>query len=359
MRPCRASILVFAFLAASALQTFAASFRLVDGAGRTVEFSRPPQRLVVIGQAPYMALHLLYAFDEGRKRLAGVERKWTSASDFLPLVAASFKKVTELNTNPNVEQVASLNPDLVILKGTTPTKMSETLEKVGIPTFHLAFETPELFLKDIENVGAILGNPKRAQEIISFYRIRLDRIRKNLSGIKESEKPRVLLVEYNKRSGSAAVQVPSKSWMQTIEVLTAGGNPVWFDAVRESNGWTVVNFEQIARWNPDKIFVVVAYDLDPAQVIREIRTDAHWAALKAAEKNEIYIFPRDIFEWDQAEMRWILGMSWLAARIYPDRFKETDMKSEAMAFFIQLYSMKKPDIESEILSKVKLDVRYK
>jgi iron complex transport system substrate-binding protein len=146
--------------------------------------------------------------------------------------------------------------------------------------------------------------------------------------------------------------------MQTIEAMTAGGNPVWFDAVRETNGYTVVNFEQIARWNPDKIFVVVAYDLDPEQVMREIKADAHWAALKAAAKNEIYIFPRDIFEWDQAEMRWILGMSWLAARIHPDRFKGIDMKSEAAAFFAQLYKMKKPDIDG-IMSKVKLDVRYR
>jgi len=52
-------------------------------------------------------------------------------------------------------------------------------------------------------------------------------------GIADSFKPRVLLVEYSNRGGKAAVQVPSKEWMQTLQVQSAGGFPVWLEAVRE------------------------------------------------------------------------------------------------------------------------------
>lgn len=344
-------------IAASTFQLYAASFRLVDGAGRTVEFSRIPQRLVVVGRAPYMTLHLLYTFDEGRQRLAGMEKKWTSASDFLPLVDAAFKNKPVLSPNPNAEQIAGLNPDLVIMKGSSIDPLGETLEKVGIPFFYLALENPELFTKDVMNVGAILNNPKRAKEIAAFYQTRLERVRKGLAGIKDSEKSRVLLLNYSDRGAGAAVQVPAKSWMQTIEVQVAGGNPVWLEAAQGSEGWTIVNFEQIARWNPDKIFVVVGYTLNPEKVMRDIKSDSHWGALRAAAKNEIHIFPSDFYEWDQAEMRWILGIDWLATRIYPTRFKDIDIRSEVLAFFSQLFGMKKNEIESAILPKVKLDAR--
>jgi iron complex transport system substrate-binding protein len=118
-----------------------------------------------------------------------------------------------------------------------------------------------------------------------------------------------------------------------------------------------VNFEQIARWNPDKIFVVVWYTLDPKKVIQDLKSDPQWFALKAVAKGQLYAFPTDIFGWDTPEMRWILGMNWLATRIHPEHFKDIDMKAELMAFFSQLYGMDKTAIETLILPRVKMDVR--
>jgi iron complex transport system substrate-binding protein len=139
-------------------------------------------------------------------------------------------------------------------------------------------------------------------------------------------------------------------------VQTAGGNPVWLEAVQGSDGYTLVNFEQIARWNPDKIFIIVWHTLETEQVIRELKSDLQWSALKAVANGQLYAFPSDIFNWDTAEMRWILGMNWLATRIHPERFRDIDMKSELMAFFGQIFGMNKAAIEAVILPKVKMDV---
>jgi iron complex transport system substrate-binding protein len=331
--------------------------RIIDATGRSVELARIPQRLVVVGIGPYMALHLLYAFPEGRQRLVGMEMKGTSTSDFLPLVDPSFRNKSVLNSNPNAEQIARLKPDLVIMRGEAVEKLGESLAQVGIPTLYLALETPEQFFKDVRNLGIILGNSRRADEILAFYRTRLDRLHKGTAGLREQDKPRVLLVEYSDRGGKAAARVPGKSRMQTIEVQTAGGNPVWLEAALGVEGYTIVNFEQIARWNPDKLFIVVWYTLDPQTVINDLKSDPQWSALKAIVNKQIYAFPGDLFGWDTPEMRWILGMEWLATRIHPERFKDIDMKSELMAFFSQLYGMSKPAIEAGILPRVKMDVR--
>jgi len=211
-------------------------------------------------------------------------------------------------------------------------------------------------MKDVSNVGAILGNPKRAEEIVAYYQSRLDRLAKGTAGIGEVQKPRTLLLEYSDRGGEVAVQVPAISWIQTIEVETAGGAPVWLENAEPTDGWTVVNFEQIAVWNPDKIFVIVWYTLDPAQVISMLKADAKWGTLKAVQDDQIYAFPQDIFGWDSAEPRWILGMQWLATRIYPDRFADLNMTEELYSFFGEMYGMDKAVVDAGIMPKAKLDV---
>jgi len=353
------SVLIVLAIAGFGIQALAESkpIILTDATGRVIELSKLPQRLVVVGRGPFMVLHMLYTFAEGRQRLVGAENPGTTVSDFLPFVDLSFNSKAALFKNPGVEQIAALKPDLVIMKGTTIDTKAESLEKAGIPTLYLALETPEQFTKDVTNLGIILGNPTRANEILAFYQKRLDRLRKGVGGLKDSDKPRVLLVEYSDRGGKLAVRVPAKSWMQTIEVQTAGGNPVWLEAAQGSDGYTIVNFEQIARWNPDKIFVVVWYTLDPKNAIQGLKSDPQWSALKAVANGQIYAFPSDIFGWDTPEMRWILGMNWLATRIHPERFRDVDMKAELMDFFSQLYGMSKAAIETAILPRVKMDVR--
>ena len=108
--------------------------KLTDAAGRVVELAKIPQRLVIVGRAPFIPLHLIYAFPEARQRIVGIENKTTTISDFLPLVDPSFKAKTALSQNPNTEEIASLKPDLVIMKGVTVDKSCESLAEVGIPT---------------------------------------------------------------------------------------------------------------------------------------------------------------------------------------------------------------------------------
>jgi iron complex transport system substrate-binding protein len=333
--------------------------KLTDASGRIIELAKIPQRLIIVGKAPFYPLHLLYTFPEGRQRLVSSEAKFDTASDFLPLIDPSFKNKAVLSRSPNVEQIAALKPDLVIMKGSAIDKTCESLEKIGIPSVYVALETPEEFFKDVANLGIVLGNPKRAAEIQAFYRTRLDRLSKGTAGLREELKPRVLVLEYNDRGGKTAVQVPAKAWMQTIQVQAAGGNPVWLEAVHNTDNWTIVSFEQIARWDPDKIFIVTMHPLDPRVVVSQIKSDPQWSALKAAKNDQIHPFPGDVFGWDTPEPRWILGMDWMATHIHPQRFKDIDMYADLMAFFGELYGMSKADIETRILPTVKMDVRQR
>jgi iron complex transport system substrate-binding protein len=329
---------------------------VVDSAGRTVALDALPRRIVVVGRAPYMTLHLLYMFPEGRARLIGAESKGATPSDFLPFVDPDFVNIVSLAANPGPEQIVALEPDLVLMKGIVLEQMGESLAQVGVPVVYTGLETPEQFFQDVTNLGALLGNPARAAEIVEFYQSRLDRIAQVVADIPDGEKPRVLLIEYSDRGSEVAVQVPAQSWMQTIQVQAAGGNPVWLEAAEMTDGWTVVNFEQIAVWDPDQIFIVVWYTLDPAEVIAMLKADPQWSQLKAIQNEQVYAFPSDIFGWDTPEPRWILGTTWLATRIHPDLLADIDVTGEMIAFFGQMYGMEEGSVQEHILPKAHLDV---
>lgn len=331
---------------------------VTDATGRTVSLERLPRRIVVVGRASYMGLHMLYMFSEGRTRLVGAESRGATPSDFLPTVDPAFPdNIVTMAANPNVEQIAALEPDLVLMKSGVVEERGESLAQVDIPVVYLGLETPEQFFQDVTNLGLLLGNPTRAEEIISFYQTRLDRIEAGVEGIPESERPHVLLLEYSDRGGEVAVQVPAMAWMQTIQVETAGGIPVWGSEAQVTDGWTVVNFEQIAAWDPDKIFVVVWYQLDPQEVIDGLKADPQWSKLTAVENGELYAFPADIFGWDTPESRWILGIMWTASRLHPERFAEVGLQAEIYAFFDTLYGMDRAAVDAHIMPRVFLNVR--
>jgi iron complex transport system substrate-binding protein len=329
---------------------------VTDAAGRTVELAAIPRRIIVMGRGPYMALHLLYMFPEGPERLVAWEKKGMSNNEFLSIIDPAFDDKPTLESGPGPEQIAALDPDLVIMKSVTVEQMSESLAEVGIPVVYVGLETPEQFYQDVTNLGILLGNEARAEEIITFYTSRIERIQQAIAGIGEDERPRVLVLEYSDRGSEVAVQVPAQSWMQTIQAQTAGGSPVWLEAAEMTDGWTVVNFEQIAVWDPDKIFIVVWYTLDPAEVIASLKADPQWSKLRAVQNDQVYAFPSDIYGWDTPEPRWILGMTWLATRIYPDRFADVDVTEEMVQFFGQMYGMDQEAVDAYILPGARLDV---
>jgi len=130
-----------------------AAVSLTDAAGKPHVFEKLPQRLVVVGAAPFIPLHMLYLFEEAKDCLKGFEVKVKKSDEFLDLVDPEISRKQALDSNPGPESVAALKPDLVITKSTVETGLSRSLKILGIPVLHVGAETPDMFLRDLENLG--------------------------------------------------------------------------------------------------------------------------------------------------------------------------------------------------------------
>lgn len=300
-----------------------------------------------------MLLHAAYLFPEAAERIVGMEQRLQKDRSMLSLIDPLFDNKVQFERDASAEQIAPLHPEVVLLKSYL-TELGETIDQLNIPVLYLDLETPEQFFRDLSTLGALFDNPSKTQEILDFYQTRLDQISESLADLQETDRPDVLLIQYDTRGGDVAFKVPSASWLQTSMVEIAGGNPLWAEAA-QSGGWTVVNFEQIAAWDPDIVILVNYFD-DPGLAIADLTADAKWQAMRAVQNDQLYGFPGDFLSWDQPDTRWILGLQWLASVIHPDRFPDLDMLDELGTFYGELYGVETAVFESEIVPLITGDL---
>jgi iron complex transport system substrate-binding protein len=319
---------------------------ITDAVGRSVSLPKVPQRIAIVGRAVFIINHTAYLFPEAASRLVSVGETSQGSVEFLPVIDPKLgeKQRTKVDIGP--EQVATINPDLVLIKNTQVERLGKPLEALGIKVVALDLETPEAFARDIKTLGMLFGNEKRAAEINAFYQSRLDKVKNAVDKLPEDKRPRVLVMQYSDRDGAVALSVPPMGWIQSVMAVLAGGRATWKDAASGS-GWTKVGFEQIAAWDADQIYIV-SYFSPVNDVVKKMKADPQWQSLRAVKNNKIYGFATDFYSWDQPDTRWILGVLWLTNKINPGAVAGLDITAEARAFYQQLYGVDEATFDKTI-----------
>ncbi len=317
---------------------------VTDALGREVTLPTAPQRIVITGKALFMIADAAYLFPQASERIAGMGYAGQGSSNFIALIDPDYESKTILERDAGAEQIAALQPDLVMMKSFLAKKVGAPIEALGIPVIYLDFETPEQYDRDLAILGQVFQDPERAAEVAAYYQNTTDEIRQALDGAES--KPDVLILYHNTKDGNTAFNVPPETWMQTRMVSLAGGNPVWTEA-NLGKGWTEVTLEQIAAWDPDQIFIIDYWN-DPSETVAQLQSDPTWSALRAVQEGNLHAFPGDLYSWDQPDPRWALGLRWTAAQLHPDRFPRFDIVAQAQEFYQNLYGLDADFFEANI-----------
>jgi iron complex transport system substrate-binding protein len=310
---------------------------ITDALGRSVTFAAPPRRIVIAGHALFMVADAVYLFPEASSRVVALGNTVQNARSFIAVVDPGYGSKIVLADSAGAEEIAAARPDVVLMKSSNADTLGKPLDALGEKVVYVDFETPDQYSRDLTTLGQLFGDQARAQKLISYFQGQTARVTSAVAGIPVSQKPQVLMLYYSNKNGTVAFNVPPLGYVQSIEVQLAAGRVAWKDA-QLGNGWTTVTLEQIAAWAPDQIYVI-AYSGDVSRVVDTLKADPQWQALKAVRQGAIHGFPGDYYSWDQPDPRWILGLTWLAATIHPDRFADLDMSSEVRSFYRDLYGM--------------------
>jgi iron complex transport system substrate-binding protein len=330
-------------------------FSILVGTGTlgplSAEAKAAPARLVIGGKAVVMVADLAYAFPEAVAAVAAVAGSDQGLGSFLGAIDPSFSSKPLLDRSANAEAFAALKPDLVLLKSSMKKSLGAELEALGLPSLYLNLETPDDYFKDILALGSAFGAKRRAEELSSYYRGVLGRV-KDVVSKSGAKLPRVLVLQASLASGGA-FDVPPKAWMQSALVGLAGGEALWFDA-NPGSGWGRVGFEQIAAWNPE-LLIVIDYREGVDGTVAALRKDPRFAGLACGASGRILGFPQDWYSWDQPDTRWGLGLLWLAKALRPSEFASLDIVAEARAFYRLFYGFDAAAFDRLVAPRLKGD----
>lgn len=329
----------------------ASPFTVQDALGREVQLSTPPQRIVIAGKALFMLADAVYLFPQASERIVALGNAGQGTGNFIALIDPQYEQKATLAGDAGAEQIAAVQPDLVLLKSYLAESLGKPLETLGIPVVYLDLETPEQYQRDLTTLGQIFQSPERAEAINAYYRQNVERVQQAVQG---AEKPRVLILQYSDKDGAVAFNVPPQSWMQTILTELAGGVPLWKE-IQLGKGWTQVSLEQIAAWDADMIFII-SYFRDVSEVTSQLKQDPQWQALRAVQQGNLYGFAGDLYSWDQPDVRWILGLNWLAARLHPERFPDYDALQQVRQFYQTLYGLDEAFVNEKIIPTLRGDL---
>ena len=292
---------------------------LTDQSGREVTLDKPAQTIVSCYYVSSYAVMALGLSD----RLVGIENKANtrpiysmSAPGFLELPAVGTMKES------NVELIASLNPDLVIM----PKKLAEsaeTLTGLGLKVILVNPENHEDLCGMLSLIGKACGVSDKAEQLIAYYDAKMAALETLTAS---ADKP----VVYMGGNSSYLTTAPSGMYQSTLIDLAGGVNA---GAALEGDYWTEVSYETVLTYNPDVIIIPSGADY----TADDIKNDAQLASLEAVKNGAIYTMPSGIEEWDSPIPSGILGAMWLTSVLHPTLYSVETFAAEAVSFYETFY----------------------
>ena len=329
---------------------------ITDVTGRTVTLKKPAERVVLQWSGaggPFFTISALMGKDTP-KVIAGMD---TSLQDYRADMWKHFTaEMPELAKIPvvgtigdktfNVEQVISLNPDVIFipvdLKEQYESDAKLKLDAAGVQTIYIDYHAEKLesHQKSIEAIGKALGKEERAAEISKFY---TDRVTRVLDRVSKINKPKpTVYIEVGMNGPEEFGNSFSSNYSWGALATMAGADVITKDVIKKTSP---INPEFILEKNPDIIMIMGSYwpkkptsmrlgfeatEASSQELLKAFTTERQgWSDLKAVENKQVYSahhgLPREVFDAAVFE--------YLAKTFYPEEFKDVDPEATLKEFY--------------------------
>lgn len=276
---------------------------VVDGLGREVVISAPPQRIASVSLASdEMLLDLV-----GSDRLLGVSL--FAGDPAISNIASRLSGIehTELIGNP--ERLISLEADLVVLSTYNNPAAVDQLLDADVPVFVLAgFESLDDIRANLRTLGRITGTEARAEELIAGMDAALENVRRAVSGY---DPVRVLYYE------PGGITYGAGSSVDEIIALAGGINVV---AESDLGPYPLVNAEYVIAADPD-VILLGGWFSGESNPLQWIRQDPALGSLRAVQSGHVY--PITDAHLTTVSHYVVSGVEEVATLLYPDAFDES------------------------------------
>ena len=313
---------------------------LVDEVGfdRVVTIPRPVERVVSLIPE---ATRVIIALGDADK-LVGIDScalRYFNSDEYTAFAKAypEGKELPDVGgiTEPNLELIVSLEPDVIFGGWSYSSEAADsTQEKTGIPVVCVyTRKTMENLTTEIEIIGKVIEQEKEAEELVSYFKEKIDKVTEATSDIANSEKPKVYLAFWSDLTKTPVVYEP-------LDI--AGGINAAGECAPGGSGWlpaamgTEVSIEQIIDWNPD-IILIMHGSSKSKPTIEDVMSDPRLQTIDAVKNRKVYYTLGMCCGWDHPRV--FTEMMYMAKRCHPDKFEDLDLEAEGNEIFERFYGV--------------------
>ncbi|MDY0341395.1 MAG: ABC transporter substrate-binding protein [Coriobacteriia bacterium] len=263
---------------------------ITDDAGREVTIEAGPERIVSLAPANTEIVAELGALD----RLVGV----TTYCDY-PAAVTDIEKVGDF-VGPNLEAIAALDPDVVLLTMGVQADVVTQLEALGAAVIVIDPQSLDDVYGAIETVGAAIGETDAAAETVASMKLQVEDIAEGVEG------------------------VPVRCFLEIAQdpLFTAGPDTLLNDLVERAGGENVVtesgyvaySVEQLMQADPTVYLATKGSMSEPSDITGRPGFDS----LSAVAESRVYLLDDNLVS--RPGPRVAEGILQIARALHPDAF---------------------------------------
>jgi len=268
-----------------------------DDLGRQVQLLEAPKRIISL--APGLT-EILFALGLS-ERIVGV----TEYCNYPP--EALEKPKAGSFSEPSIEQIVALQPDLVVAVR-LQSEMLSRLEELSVPLLVLEPTSVKDVYGAIEILGTAAGAEEKAYLLVSEIKERLEKTASRFSHLSESQRVRVYYEVY----ADPLMTAGSNSVIH--ELLEAAGGKNIFADIKEP--YPMISSEAVIHRDP-QVIVFPNYHGTEGFLANEIKNRPGWGGISALAEERIYGIDPDIIS--RPGPRIADAVELLASFFYPEQ----------------------------------------
>lgn len=269
-----------------------------DGAGRDVTIPAAPQRILSLAPSN---TELLWAVGKGKLQVGR-----TDFCDF-PAEVKSIESIGGI-VNPNVEKIAALKPDLVLMISGSTQLRDKLVNDLKLNVYVVNPHTFDEVYSSARQLGTVLDARDEAEKMVTDMQAKVKAIADKTDKLPKDKLPKVFYEVWDQPLTTAG---PGSFISDMIRL--AGGTNIT-DTAKEP--WPTVSLEAVAAGSPDLIISPIQKSVDALTA----KQRPGWNEFKAVKDGKVVLVP-DQNMVSRPGPRLVQGLEWFAKTLHPELFK--------------------------------------
>lgn len=277
---------------------------VTDDLDKEIVMEEKPEKIISLSPN---TTEVLFAVGAG-ENVVGV----TTYADY-PKEATKVEKIGTI-TDPNIEKIITLKPDLVVASEVNKMEVLDRLKEFDIKVAGFSENSVNVAIENIKKIGILTGNKEKAEKIVTEMYIKIAEIRNLVDEkLQNRDRPKVFYELWNDPYYTAGVD----NFVDDLIHMAGGFN---IGRLAETQ-WPQFSLEKLLVEDPE-VYISTPHSADMKVSKKSIKSRERFQSISAIKNDRIYIIDQNLL--NRPSPRLVKGLALLTKSIWPDLEEKVD-----------------------------------